>query len=307
MNNKLNIRQTLLLYLKGMAMGTADSVPGVSGGTIAFISGIYDELLASIGAFTPSLLPMLIKKGGIAKVWKQVNGNFLVVLGAGILSSLVLFAGLVVNLLETRYSYLMCFFSGLIIASVYFVGRQVPVWSTREGILLTAGAALSVLLSLLTPFSGLDNPLYYFCCGAVAICAMILPGISGAFILLLLGAYEPVLAALGNFELQTILVFAAGCGCGLLVFSRILAWLLRNHRAPALAMLLGILTGSLYTLWPWRNPVSSTMGPSFTDAVSGESLSVTLCFILAAGGLILVLALEQLGNKSKGKSNSSAS
>jgi putative membrane protein len=307
----MNSRQALLLYLKGMAMGAADSVPGVSGGTIAFISGIYDELLASIQAFDLSLPGMLLQKKGFRRAWQHVNGTFLLVLGGGILTSLVLFAGLVGQMLETRYSYLMCFFTGLITASIYYVGRHVRTWTAREVLLLVSGAALSILLSVITPFAGLDNALYFFCCGAVAICAMILPGISGAFILLLLGAYTPVLAAVHNLDFGILAVFISGCACGLLCFTRFLTWMLRAHRMPTLATLLGVLAGSLYTLWPWRPPAGTVSDPGqdtmLTDVLTGAPLTLWLCVALAAFGFLLVFTLEHLGSKSKGKSNSSAS
>jgi putative membrane protein len=306
----MNAREAVVLYLKGMAMGAADSVPGVSGGTIAFISGIYDELLASIRAFDVTLPRLLLEQGGIQRAWQHVNGNFLLVLGAGILTSLVLFAGLVVNLLETRYSYLMCFFTGLIAASVWFVGRHLPRWRVREVLLLLSGAVGSILLSIITPFAGLDNALYYFCCGAIAICAMILPGISGAFILLLLGAYRPVLEAVHNLEVGTLAIFLAGCVTGLLGFTRFLTWLLKTHRAPTLSCLLGVLAGSLYTLWPWRIPTGTAKvlpdgHDLFMDVITGAPLQPWLCPVLAAAGFILVFSLEQVGNKSNVKSNSS--
>ena len=306
----MNSRKTLLLFLKGMAMGAADSVPGVSGGTIAFITGIYDELLASIKSLDVALLRTLFQKQGLRRAWQHANGKFLLILGCGILLSLVFFANVVVGLMTQHYSYLMCFFWGLILASVWKIGRDLDRWNAVALCLFIAGALVSILLTLMPPFSGLEHPLYFFCCGALAICAMILPGISGAFILLLLGAYQPVLEALTSFELSTIAVFLAGCCCGLLGFSRLLFWLLQTRRNPTFALLLGVLAGSLFTLWPWRLPtVGAESGGAgeglLSDVLTGEELSILLCLALLAAGFMLVVGLEYLGSKSEVKSNSS--
>jgi putative membrane protein len=309
----------VLLFFKGMAMGAADSVPGVSGGTIAFITNIYDELLASIIAVNPTTLRLLFSRGP-ATAWRAVNGAFLLTLVSGILLALVLSANLVVYLLATQYTYLMCFFTGLIVASVWYVSLQIRQWNLLRVGLFLAGMVLCVALAFLPRFSGADSLLYYFFCGALAICAMILPGISGAFILLLLGAYEPVIRALTGMDWPVILVFALGCVTGLLSFARVLFWLLRHQRQGTLACLLGILVGSLYSLWPWRQalaPVANlaegerilfsyrNLPPSAQDVVTGMAISLPLCLLLAAGGFLLVWGLETLGNKSGVKSNSS--
>ena len=308
----LPARATVLLFLKGMAMGAADSVPGVSGGTIAFIANIYDELLASIRAVNPATLRLLLSAGPRA-AFEAVNGRFLLTLGLGLLTALLVSANLVLWLLTHAFSYLMCFFCGLILASVLYVGQQIPRWTPARVLLLLAGLLFSVSLALLPPLTGSDSLFFYFCSGALAICAMILPGISGAFILLLLGAYEPVLSALTSLQWSVIVVFAAGCASGLLGFSRLLYWLLQEYRAATLAGLLGILAGSLSSLWPWRREVVDTVGqtrveyllPQSVDVVSGEPLSWVLALLLLAGGFLLVWGLERLGSKSGAKSNSS--
>lgn len=311
------LRQQLLLFLKGMAMGAADSIPGVSGGTIAFIANIYDELLASIRAVNLHSAALLWQEGPRA-AWTAINGNFLLVLGLGILSALVLSANLVVWLLEQQYSYLMCFFNGLILASLPYVALRMPGFRVGYLLLFGLGIAVSVSLSLLPQLPGSSSLLYFFFCGALAICAMILPGISGAFILLLLGAYEPVLNALTSLEWPVILVFASGCLIGLLSFSRFLYWLLHRARAATLAFLLGVLAGSLHALWPWRRALpDSTAGdshamlyyenlaPMAVDVHSGAALSWWAMFLLVLGGIVLVVALEWAGSKFKAKSSSS--
>jgi putative membrane protein len=306
-------RQTLLLFLKGMAMGVADSVPGVSGGTIAFIANVYDELLASIRAINPSTLRLLFTQGPRAAFF-AINGPFLLALGMGIVGALLLSANLVLWLLEYRYTYLMCFFSGLILASLWYVSGQVTRWDASKVALLLAGMAFSVGIALLPRLPGSDSLLFYFISGAIAICAMILPGISGAFILLLLGAYEPVMTALTSLDWPVVLVFVAGCGTGLLSFSRLLYWLLLQHRARTLAGLLGFLAGSLYTLWPWRHEVVDANGraefvnglPAMVDAYTGDPVSAGLAAGFLFTGCALVLGLEQVGRKSGVKSGSSA-
>jgi putative membrane protein len=306
----------VLLFLKGMAMGVADSIPGVSGGTIAFISGIYDELLASIRAISPATLRILLTHGP-GKAWEAINGNFLLVLGSGILMALLLSANVVVWLLQQHYSYLMCFFNGLIIASVLFMAARLPKRNKAFWSLLVLGCAASIGISLLPQMPGMDNLYYYFFCGALAICAMILPGVSGAFILLILGAYEPVLRALTTLQWPVVLVFVTGCACGLLGFSRFLYWLLHSRRTATLAFLLGVLLGSLNSLWPWRKVITveqeergwvyaTNLPPSLHDVITANPLSAPLLVLLLASGFLLVMGLELLGGKSGSKSNSSA-
>jgi putative membrane protein len=312
--------QRLLLFLKGMCMGAADAVPGVSGGTIALIANIYDELLAAIVAVNPGTARLLITRG-LRAAWVAINGEFLVILLSGILVSLVSLAKLVLYLLETHHAELMSFFVGLVLASLWYVNRQLSAWTLAQGLLLGLGLLLSVALAVLPPFQGVDSPLYYFFCGALAICAMILPGISGAFILLLLGAYETVLRGLISLDLPLILVFLAGCVTGLLSFARLLSWLLRHYRPQTLALLLGVLAGSIYKLWPWRLPaeesgVSATVTatvPAYVNispwswaAEQGGGM-LLICLLLALIGFLLVWSLETLGDKYGTKSTSSGS
>lgn len=306
-------RKSLLLFLKGMAMGAADSVPGVSGGTIAFIANVYDELLASIRSINPATLRLLFTQGPLA-AFAAINGAFLLTLGLGILLALLLSANLVLWLLANQFSYLMCFFTGLILASVWYVGHQIPRWDLGKLVLVLLGLLFSIGIAVLPRFSGMDSLPFYFFSGAIAICAMILPGISGAFILLLLGAYEPVLQALITLDWPIVLVFSSGCLIGLLSFSHLLYWLLQQHRANTLAGLLGILAGSLYTLWPWRHEITDAEGvsryvnglPQAADVLTGRPLSLLLALALLLLGFLLVWGLEQVGAKSGAKSSSSA-
>ncbi len=239
------------VYAKGLAMGLADLVPGVSGGTIALISGIYDELVATLAGLDGRLLGAF-RERGVRGVWQAGNLSFLAVLLAGIGTSVFAFAGLLHWLLANRPAELWAFFFGLVAASVLLVGRSVT--DRRAGIwaLAAAGAALAAAITSLPPLIRSDAPLFLTAAAAVAACAMVLPGISGSFILLILGAYAPVIAALNNLDFVRLAAVSLGIVAGLLAFSRVLRRLLARHRTPTLAVLTGFLVGSLNALWPWK-------------------------------------------------------
>ncbi|MBL7963231.1 MAG: DUF368 domain-containing protein [Flavobacteriales bacterium] len=248
-------RKRITLYLKGMAMGAADVVPGVSGGTIAFISGIYEELIGSIKSIGLDTVGVL-RKEGLASAWRSINGNFLVTLVAGIITSILLLARPITWALQHHPVLVWSFFFGLILASVWLCGKLVKHWGAGPIIGVLIGAATAVMVGVLKTGSGGDSLLFFYLSGCLAICAMILPGISGAFILLLLGAYQPIMEALKGFDLPIILVFIAGCLTGLMAFSRFLSWLFRTHHDLAVSALTGFLVGSLYIVWPWKKVLS---------------------------------------------------
>lgn len=254
----MDLRARITLYLKGMAMGAADVVPGVSGGTIAFISGIYEELLASIKALGPDTLTVL-RKQGIKAAWEQVNGNFLITLLAGIATSVLLLVRPITWALKHQPVLIWSFFFGLIAASVWLCGKLVKKWGVGPVIGLVLGTAMAVGIGLMNAGTGSDSLVFYFFAGAIAICAMILPGISGSFILLLMGAYLPVMTALKEFDLPIIAVFATGCLFGLMAFSRLLSWMFNHHHDLTVASLTGFLLGSLTIIWPWKEVVSVRM------------------------------------------------
>jgi putative membrane protein len=247
----MRLRQHILLYLKGMAMGAADVVPGVSGGTVAFISGIYEELLRSIGAIGPEALAVLRQRGPAA-AWRHINGGFLLTLVAGIGTSIVLLVRPITWALEHRPVLIWSFFFGLIAASVPLCARQVKRWGWAPAAGLAIGAALAVGIGIADPAGGAEGRLFFFLAGALAICAMILPGISGSFILLLLGAYAPVMNAIKAHDLMTIGIFALGCLTGLMLFSRLLNWMFTRHHDLTVATMAGFLLGSLTIVWPWK-------------------------------------------------------
>lgn len=246
----------LWLFLKGIAMGAADVVPGVSGGTIAFITGIYTELLDSIKSINLNALQTLFKQGPKA-AWQAINGTFLLVLGSGVLLALLSLAKVLHYLLLTQPELLWSFFFGLIIASSWHIGKEIRGWNLRKGMTLLAGIIIAAGISLASPSSLEPTPLVLFGAGSIAICAMILPGISGSFILLLMGLYEPVLSALKALDLGVMVLFAGGAGVGLLVFSRILSWCLHHYKDVMFSLLTGFMLGSLTKVWPWKETIST--------------------------------------------------
>ncbi len=252
----MTITERIKLFLKGMAMGAADTVPGVSGGTIAFISGIYEELLDSIRALGPDTF-VALRQGGIAAAWKQVNGNFLATLLAGIATSILLLVRPITWAMEHEAVLLWSFFFGLVAASVWLCGRLVRAWSVGPFIGMVLGTVAAVAVGVMSAGTGSTSLWFYFVAGAIAICAMILPGISGSFILLLLGAYGPVMNALKGFDIPIIAVFIAGCLAGLMAFSRLLSWMFDKHHDLTVASLTGFLLGSLTIIWPWKEVLST--------------------------------------------------
>ena len=246
------MRRYIGIAARGLAMGAADIVPGVSGGTIAFITGIYEELLESLSSLNFGTLKSLFVIG-LAATWKKVNGNFLVALFSGILISIFSLAKVIKYFLESHPHLLWSFFFGLVGASIIYVAKQVEKWNLQSILALVAGGILAYYLTTLHPGENLDSWWYIVICGSVAICAMILPGISGSFILLILGIYPAVLDALTDFNIPFILLFATGCIAGLLLFSKGLNWMFKNRKRITIATLTGFLIGSLNKLWPWKN------------------------------------------------------
>ncbi|MDX1774111.1 DUF368 domain-containing protein [Oceanihabitans sediminis] len=261
----------LIISLKGMAMGAADAVPGVSGGTIAFISGIYEELITTISNVNLSTLKVL-KTEGIAAFWKKVNGNFILALLTGIIISFASFMKLAKYLIEEHPILIWSFFFGLIIASIYFVAKQITKWNTGSIAALITGAALAYYITSLPSMASNDSPYLLFFAGAIAICAMILPGISGSFILVILGAYKTLSNAIDSLDIKKIIIFALGAVIGLLSFSRVLKWLFKNYHNTTLAVLTGFIFGSLNKIWPWKKTVS-VMSDSTGEIISFSKVS----------------------------------
>lgn len=295
----------VIITLKGMAMGAADVVPGVSGGTIAFISGIYEELITSINNVNFSLLKTL-KKDGFLAAWKQLNGSFLLALIIGIGISLLSLVKGILWLLENEPVLLWSFFFGLVLASILFIGKQITKWKIATVILLLISAFVAFYITSLSALSTNDSWWFLFLSGALAICAMILPGISGAFILLLLGAYKPILDAIDNRDFKTIAIVGLGAIVGLLSFSRVLKWLFKHYHNLTLAILTGFVLGSLNKIWPWKKILSfrtNSKGvkvPFQDESVSPFAFEGDNQLIFAIGLMIVgfstIILLEKLGS-----------
>jgi len=304
----MQARRTLdyvFITLKGMAMGAADVVPGVSGGTIAFISGIYEELITSINNIDLSLIKML-RKDGIKAVWNKVNGNFLLALFVGIFISVLSLAKFLSWLLENEPILLWSFFFGLVVASIFMVGKEITRWNMGSIAILLLGAALAFFITELPASDNVDSLPYLFLSGALAICAMILPGISGAFILVLLGSYKTILDAVHERDIKIILTVGVGAIFGLLSFARLLKWMFNHYKNITLALLTGFILGSLNKIWPWKKVLETkTFGDKtivvddmnvLPGAFEGDS-KLMLALVLAILGFSLIFILERLASK----------
>ena len=259
----------LFLALKGMAMGIAEVIPGVSGGTIAFITGIYETLIESIKAVLGPELFRAFRRGGVGEVWRSINGSFLLVLIAGMVFGIVTGVFGVTHLLESYPVLVWAFFFGLIIASAIYIARQVNRWELIEVIGMVAAIALAFWITEASPAQGTNALWMVFIAGAIAISALILPGISGSFILLLMGMYTVIIPALklalSTFSTDSLLivaVFALGCIFGLATFARLLSWTFKNYHNTTLAVLTGFMIGSLNKIWPWRNVLETRIDSS---------------------------------------------
>jgi putative membrane protein len=250
---KRTIKSYGFLALKGLLMGAAEAVPGVSGGTIAFVTGIYEELIISITKIKWSLLKTL-KNKGVQATWQEINGSFFLALLAGMSVSFVTVLKTAKWLLANHPILIWSFFFGLILGSTFLVGRSLKKWRLSSIITLLFGICLAFILTNL-PAGSQDLPEWFlFVAGAIAICAMILPGISGAYLLVLMGAYDELGQAVEDLDFKKILLFGAGIIVGILSFSRLLKWLFTHYRTFVLALLTGFIFGSLYKIWPWKIP-----------------------------------------------------
>ena len=295
----------IIIFLKGLAMGAADVVPGVSGGTIAFISGIYEELLDAINSININTLKIL-KNKGFKAAYRSINGNFLFALLLGIGISILSLAKLIKWLLENEPILLWSFFFGLVLASVFYVGKQIRNWNAVKILMLIIGTSLGYYITILPAMATHETPAWFlFISGALAICAMILPGISGSFILLLLGAYKPVIEALDQRDIKTLLIVGIGAIVGLLTFSRLLKWLFDKHKYVTLAVLTGFIAGSLNKIWPWKQVIESEIIHGKLKVLQEESVlpfnyegdpNLLWAVIFAIIGFGVILLLEKFSN-----------
>ena len=296
---------SLGVFLRGMLMGAADIVPGVSGGTMAFITGIYDTLLGSLRSFDLDFLGRLLRLD-IGGAWQHVNGGFLLALLLGIGTSIFSLARLISWILANHPVPLWAFFFGLILASAVVLLRQIEGWNPPRALCLLAGATTAGMIAF-SPAASMDFGLAgVFLSGFLAICAMILPGISGSFILVLLGMYGTVLVAVKSLDLVFLLVFIAGAAAGLLCFSRLLYWLLNRFHHATMAVLTGFLFGSLVIVWPWKHVLDWVQGshgqlkaarripvsPTEYAALTGQEPAIFLCVALMVLGFAVVWLID---------------
>ena len=297
---------SIVLGVKGFCMGASDVVPGVSGGTMAFILGIYEELIDAIKSFDLKSLQFLVTLK-FRPLLDRISWQFLLAVGMGIFAAIFTLSKLLSWLLQNRPVFIWSFFLGLILASVLSVSRRVEAWRILTGLCLVGGTLGSYFLVGLVPVATPNDYWFLFLCGAVAICAMILPGISGSYILVLLGKYQYVLDAVNHRDFLVLGLVAAGACVGIIAFSRILGWLLKNYHDLMVATLTGLMIGSLRKVWPWKETLESVvdshgqMVPFVQSNIlpgqwNGEVLAA---LSLMVAGLLAVLFLDRLGNRNR--------
>lgn len=302
-----NLSSYLIITLKGVAMGAADVVPGVSGGTIAFISGIYEELITSINNINLSLIKVL-RKEGFKTFWKTLNGNFLLSVFLGIFISVFSLARLISWLMVNQPILLWSFFFGLVLASVIFVAKEIKKWNLGTIVAFVLGALVAYYITTLPPAENTASTPFLFFSGTLAVCAMILPGISGAFILVLLGSYKTILDAVHQRDLFTIATVALGAVFGLLSFARLLKWMFANYKNSTLALLTGFILGSLNKIWPWKKVLETKTYGDKIIPVKEVNISpfqfegdnqLTYAILLGLLGFCVIFILERFATKSK--------
>ncbi|HIW66045.1 MAG TPA: DUF368 domain-containing protein [Candidatus Alistipes intestinipullorum] len=305
----MNLTRSFVLALKGCAMGMADVVPGVSGGTIAFISGIYEELLDSIRRFDITALRLLAKMR-FADLWRHVNGPFLAPVLLGIAVAIFSLARLMTYLLGHHPIAIWSFFFGLIIASVLLVARQIGRWKWSTVCSFAVGVVIAWWITVATPSETPDTWWFIMLSGAIAICAMILPGISGAFILLLLGKYQYIMQAVADLNIPVIAIFVVGVAAGIISFSHLLSWLLKRWHDLTVAALMGFMVGSLNKVWPWKEVVEtfvdshgkvqplveSNITPGAFEALYDKPALLTEAIVLCVVGFLTIYGIEQLAH-----------
>jgi len=301
------MRDKIRLFVIGMLMGCAEVVPGVSGGTIAFVTGIYQRLIGAIHRIEPSVL-LRLRSNGLKAVWHYLDGTFLVVLFTGMLFAIFLFASAIQYLLFEQTILIWSFFFGLVLGSVWLVGKQIKDIDSKCGLLIGCGVVCGFVITHIIPLELAPTTVNLFLAGTIAICAWILPGLSGSFILLILGLYHHVIEAITSFDLKFLITLAAGCAIGIVTFAKMLNYLFKHYKDQTLSLLIGFMMGSLVKLWPWQNVTSyqlksdGTQIPLIQNPISpwlyGEINNGSADILFAIVGLLLgflgVLGLEML-------------
>ncbi|MBN2697703.1 MAG: DUF368 domain-containing protein [Bacteroidales bacterium] len=306
---KRKFKEYILVTLKGMGMGAADVVPGVSGGTIAFITGIYEELIHSIKSIDARAVRLFFT-GRWRDFWKHVNGNFLLALFAGIFISVGSLAKVLEVVLERYPVMIWSFFFGLILASSYVVSKRIKKWDFNRAVALAVGIGIAFYITSVTPAETTGAWWFVIFSGMLASCAMILPGISGSFILLLLGKYVMALNAVNTVDVAFLLLLGAGAVIGLISFSNLLSWLLKKYHDSTIALLAGFMIGSLNKIWPWKETLETVVVDGHVKPLVEKNILPDpgnpgsffwLALLMAAAGILLTFAIELLASRSARK------
>ena len=312
---KRTLKNYIVLALKGIAMGASDIVPGVSGGTIAFITGIYEELVNSIKSLTPKSVIRTLKEG-FSKLWKFINGNFLLAIFVGILVSIFSLSNVIKYFLENEPILVWSFFFGLILASAVYIARKITTWHWDKVLSLIIGVVIAYFITTITPAETTTAYWFIFLSGALAICAMILPGISGSFILLLLGKYQFILGAVSNLKFDILATLMFGALIGIVSFANLLSWFLRKFHDITITLLAGFMIGALNKIWPWKHTVEyitnshgekipkiqDNVLPHTYQEITGNAPDLLPALGLFIAGIVIILILEF----SSGKQETSA-
>lgn len=297
----------IAVFLKGLAMGAANVIPGVSGGTIALITGIYERLINAIKSCDITAAKLVLS-GRFRDAWQHIDGQWLFILLGGVAASIISLARLFEYLLLHHERYTMAFFFGLILLSIVFVARSVKNWGLASVCSLLVGIVIAIAIATLAPASENDSAIYVFLCGVLAISSMILPGLSGSFVLILMGNYALVLAAISSFSLDVLVPLALGCGFGLVAFSHALSWVFKRYADATLALMTGFVVGSLVVIWPWKDAVMRTLNQPgkpprevivsydwFLPALDKTSTWIALLLMLA--GAISIAMMEKFASR----------
>ncbi len=281
----------LIVALKGFFMGAANVVPGVSGGTIALITGIYKEIIDALNSLMEKATWQALFKGDLKGFWKQIHGTFLLWLGIGVALSIFSLAKLMTYVLANYPVHTWAFFFGLIVASALLMFKDIKGWGIREILFTLLGVALGLAICTLSPTETPDSLLFVFLCGAISVCTMILPGISGSFILVIMGKYDYIMQAVADLNWVVLAVFCLGCVVGILAFAKFLHWLLGRFEKQTMLVLLGFVLGSLVKVWPWANESARALPEPHYGAAA------LWCVI----GIALVLGIEALATRSEAR------
>ena len=293
------IAKNLAVALKGYAMGAANVIPGVSGGTIALLTGIFNELVEALNALMSFSSWKLLFQGKLKEFWNAVHGTFLLWLAIGVAVSIFSLAKLMEYVFTHHPVQTWAFFFGLIVVSAFFLLSDIKGWKVADVFWLVAGIALGAMICILSPSETTSDLWFIALCGAIAICTMILPGISGSFILVLLGKYEYIMKAVSNLDWPVLLVFALGCAVGIVAFSKFLHWLMSRYGRQTLIVLIGFTIGALVKVWPWADKAACEAANVLTGDPAG-TLHLPGAIIWTLVGAVSVLALELVSRRNKG-------